>query len=374
MKTKFRQIIDKMIIDEDLRIRLQMTVMSGVLFVIALVMFLLNLFEHVKNLTIITGSFSVICLVSFLLLVIWNLQKAVSYLISITTTVMFCSFLLTGGIDGFSPIWICLLPSTSMFFLGMKRGTILSIFMMFVLILSFWTPLSGYLLYDYSSTFMVRFPIVCIGSLLAALALESIRIMTYNKMRETMDLLDRIGKMDELTKIENRRFFDQKLTELWDIVRRSEGRLSMLMIDVDCFKNYNDHYGHIAGDAVLVTVADAIMSVIDRRTDVAARWGGEEFAVLLPLTDSNGARKAAELISEAVRAKQIPHNYTDVAEAQITVSIGVAEVLVSEQIEPDDLLRLSDEALYCAKKEGRNRVVVRQNSVWMEDSDSPSSD
>ncbi|MFA0815147.1 MAG: diguanylate cyclase [Anaerofustis sp.] len=374
MKTKFRQIIDKMIIDEDLRIRLQMTVMSGVLFVIALVMFLLNLFEHVKNLTIITGSFSVICLVSFLLLVIWNLQKAVSYLISITTTVMFCSFLLTGGIDGFSPIWICLLPSTSMFFLGMKRGTILSIFMMFVLILSFWTPLSGYLLYDYSSTFMVRFPIVCIGSLLAALALESIRIMTYNKMRETMDLLDRIGKMDELTKIENRRFFDQKLTELWDIVRRSEGRLSMLMIDVDCFKNYNDHYGHIAGDAVLVAVADAIMSVIDRRTDVAARWGGEEFAVLLPLTDSNGARKAAELISEAVRAKQIPHNYTDVAEAQITVSIGVAEVLVSEQIEPDDLLRLSDEALYCAKKEGRNRVVVRQNSVWMEDSDSPSSD
>ncbi len=356
MKIKIRHIIDEIIADEDLRIRLQMTVMTAVLFFISFVMFLLNVSEKITRLTVITGSFSAVCLISFLLLSVFHRKSCVSYIISVSTTLMFVSFLITGGIDGFSPIWICLLPSTSMFFLGMKRATVLCVVMQIILILAFWTPLSVYLLYDYSPTFMIRFPIVYFAAIVMALALETVRILTYNKMSVMMSLLDRLGNIDELTNIENRRYFDSKLQELWEIVQRANGQISMLMIDVDWFKNYNDHYGHIAGDKVLVATADTIVSAINRRTDVAARWGGEEFTVLLPLTDADGAVHVAAQIIESLRARRIPHEHTGTSEPYVTVSIGVANMFPSAENMPNDLLRLADQALYRAKAAGRNCI------------------
>ena len=356
MKIKIRHIIDEIIADEDLRIRLQMTVMTAVLFFISFVMFLLNVSEKITRLTVITGSFSAVCLISFLLLTVFHLRSCVSYIISVSTTLMFVSFLITGGIDGFSPIWICLLPSTSMFFLGMKRATVLCVIMQVILILAFWTPLSAYLMYPYAPTFLIRFPIVYFGAIVMAFALETVRILTYNKMSVMMSLLDRLGNIDELTNIENRRYFDSKLQEFWEIVQRANGQISMLMIDVDWFKNYNDHYGHIAGDKVLVATAESIVSAINRRTDVAARWGGEEFTVLLPLTDAEGAQHVAEQIIASLRARRIPHEHTGTAEPYVTVSIGVANMFPSAKNAPDDLLQLADEALYRAKAAGRNCI------------------
>jgi diguanylate cyclase (GGDEF)-like protein len=330
--------------------------LTAILFAIGFGMFLLNLFQHVYNLMIVTGIFSAMCVVSFIILIVFHKDTFASYVISISTAAMLISFLINGGIDGFSPIWACLLPSVAMFFLGMKRGAILSLTMLVILLLCFWTPLSGLLLYKYNKTFMTRFPIVYFSSFLMALALEYVRRSTYNKMRSTMDMLDKLGKIDPLTQIENRRFFDLKLVELWGIILRANGKISMLMIDVDCFKSYNDKYGHMAGDKVLVEVAKTINTAINRKTDFAARWGGEEFAVLLPLTDQNGAKKVAERIRKKVREKNIPHEYTNTLEKFITVSIGIATVSPSKFNSYYDLLKLSDDSLYQAKSDGKNQT------------------
>lgn len=348
--------MDGIISSEDRRIHMQMVILTVILFMIAFGMFILNTFQRVYDLQIVTGIFSAMCAVSFVLLVVFNKQTFASYVVSISTTAMLLSFIINGGVDGFSPIWICLLPGIAIFFLGMKRGTILSFIMLVILLLSFWTPLSGLLLYHYSQTFMTRFPIVYFSAFIMAVALELVRLSTYSKMRSTMDQLDQLGKIDQLTKMENRRYFDQKLDELWSIIARVNGQISLLMIDVDCFKNYNDNYGHISGDKVLMEVAGAITAAVNRKTDVAARWGGEEFAVLLPLTDINGAIKVAAQIKENVKAKNILHEHTDITEKRITVSIGAAALFPSENNSPNDLLVLADESLYQAKTDGKDRI------------------
>lgn len=353
-----KRTVGKVVTDEDLMIRTPMTVITAVLFLVAFGMCILNIVQHVMSLAIITGMFSALCLTAFLLLVIGNLQSAASAIITIATSIMIIIFIYNGGIDGFSVIWVCLLPSASMFFMGKKRAVRLCLIMQIVLILAFWTPLSAFLQYQYTLTFKTRFPIVYFSAFMIALALENVRLATYNKMLASMDQLDRLSKIDKLTKIENRRYFDQKLGEMWEFIRRTNGQFSMLMIDVDCFKNYNDHYGHIAGDNVLIEIAGVIASSVNRKTDVAARWGGEEFAVLLPLTDLDGACRVAERILAAVRAKNIPHEYTLCSEKYITVSIGIGNLYPSPYKKPDDLLRLSDDGLYRAKSGGRHRICV----------------
>jgi diguanylate cyclase (GGDEF)-like protein len=275
---------------------------------------------------------------------------------AVAVLALFCSFLYDGGVEGFSPIWICLLPPTGMFFFGIRKGTAISAVMLAVIVAVLWTPLRGLIPYAYTRTFQIRFPIVYLSCFGIAYALEYYRHHTQKRLEESNRKLEAMSLVDQLTGIENRRGFDLKLTEAWNFALRSGGALSLLMIDIDYFKKYNDHYGHLAGDTVLVRTAKAIHAVTTRKTDAVARWGGEEFAVLLPYADPRGAGNIALAIRDAVEKLAIPHKNSPLPRKILTVSIGVASIRPSPERSPLELLALADQVLYAAKNNGRDRI------------------
>jgi diguanylate cyclase (GGDEF)-like protein len=177
------------------------------------------------------------------------------------------------------------------------------------------------------------------------------------QLREANAALERLSVLDELTGVSNRRHFNRMLDQEWSRTLRNRPFLSLLLIDVDCFKAYNDSCGHQAGDECLRRVADAIRGVLKRPTDLLARYGGEEFAVVLPDTKADGALALAEAMRQAVEALCLPHPRSTVSD-RVTVSMGVA---TGDPVWPHaghELVAAADQALYQAKHEGRNRVKV----------------
>ncbi len=170
--------------------------------------------------------------------------------------------------------------------------------------------------------------------------------------------LNRLIIIDGLTQIANRRRFDECLKQEWLRMGREKSPLSVIMCDVDSFKLYNDHYGHLLGDECLRAVARAVECCTKRPADLAARYGGEEFAVLLPNTTAEGAAAVAETIRQKVRGLMIDHAVSP-ADKYVTLSLGVAGVVPTGKSDPQTLLEASDSALYEAKKRGRNQVCVK---------------
>lgn len=165
--------------------------------------------------------------------------------------------------------------------------------------------------------------------------------------------LERLATEDGLTKISNRRHFDQYLEREWRRQTRNGKSVSLILCDVDFFKNYNDQYGHQAGDACLKAVADAIRAKVGRPGDLIARYGGEEFVVVMPETSLDGALHVAENIRQELLKQQIPHCQSPVA-PYVTLSCGIAAAIPSLDAKPQILVERADLALYRAKQNGRN--------------------
>ncbi|MEG3896212.1 diguanylate cyclase [Microcoleus sp. SVA1_B6] len=163
-----------------------------------------------------------------------------------------------------------------------------------------------------------------------------------------------IATTDGLTQVANRRCFDERLQSEWHRLMQGKQQLSLIMLDVDYFKRYNDCYGHQAGDTCLVKVAKAAAAAVKRSTDLFARYGGEEFAAILPNTDTAGAIAVAESMRQAIRDLAIPHEQSDVRSI-VTVSMGIASMVPCCGKSPDELIALADRALYDAKRQGRDR-------------------
>ncbi len=189
---------------------------------------------------------------------------------------------------------------------------------------------------------------------------HSLLVLT-RKLDDANRELTRLSSVDGLTGIANRRSFDDTLQREWRHAIRRSRALSLLIVDVDQFKQFNDGYGHQAGDECLKMVAQILEQQIRRSTDLVARYGGEEFAVILPDTDAEGALCVAEKMREAVIALQIEHRYSSV-EPELTVSIGTASACPSRGEEAGymSILHYADQALYKAKRGGRNRVVQHE--------------
>jgi len=185
----------------------------------------------------------------------------------------------------------------------------------------------------------------------AELQLANEALMTANHKLEVY------SQTDGLLGIANRKCFDARLSSEWNRAIREQYPIGILMIDVDYFKNYNDHYGHQAGDACLQAVAKAVSSRIVRALDLLARYGGEEFVVILPNTSAQGAHKLALGICETVSLLNIPHA-TSTAADHATVSIGVASILPDRQSSFNQVVAAADQALYAAKHQGRNKVCL----------------
>ena len=183
------------------------------------------------------------------------------------------------------------------------------------------------------------------------------RVRNHAILKRKADLLESLAHVDSLTNIANRRRLDRALLQEWRRCQRADKSLALLMIDIDSFKAYNDHYGHGQGDVCLTKVAAALAAGLQRPADIVARFGGEEFAVLLPETDIAAATLMGERLREQIAALRIPHAPKQKYE-QVTISVGCASVLPGESLKPPDLLDAADRNLYAAKSAGRNRVCA----------------
>ncbi|MCY7331940.1 MAG: diguanylate cyclase, partial [Pseudanabaena sp. CAN_BIN31] len=160
---------------------------------------------------------------------------------------------------------------------------------------------------------------------------------------------------DGLTQVPNRRCFNERLQIEWQRSLREQQSLSLILIDIDYFKLYNDHYGHQAGDHCLIEVAQTAEKQIKRPADLFARYGGEEFVVILPNTDMTGAIAVAELIQQSIHELKIPHAASKVS-PNVTISLGIASLIPSDDISPEAIIAIADHNLYQAKQQGRDRL------------------
>lgn len=182
----------------------------------------------------------------------------------------------------------------------------------------------------------------------------------YQQLQRANQQLENLVMIDELTQIANRRCFDNKLNSEWQYLLRKQGFISLLLCDIDYFKQYNDTYGHATGDDCLRFIAQAFKLSVKRSRDLVARYGGEEFAVILPNTASDGAFQIAQEIHKAVEQLNIPHAASAVKH-HVTLSIGIATLMPTPNMVPLDLIEAADQALYQAKANGRNRSCIKNN-------------
>ncbi|OCC02771.1 diguanylate cyclase response regulator [Labrys sp. WJW] len=180
---------------------------------------------------------------------------------------------------------------------------------------------------------------------------------SQQELMETNLELQRLTNVDGLTGLSNRRYFDQYLDTEWRQAMRAREPISLLIIDVDHFKQYNDTYGHLAGDEVLKTVATAVRSTFQRPKDLAVRMGGEEFAVVLPQTLADDLAFLAEKVVQAIEGLGLPHAASPIAE-KVTISVGGATHIPAGNDQPERLIEAADKAMYEAKRSGRNRAAT----------------
>jgi len=181
------------------------------------------------------------------------------------------------------------------------------------------------------------------------------RVNTHILLKMKTDILNRFAFLDGLTKIPNRRIFDITLKKEMLRAARNKLSISLILLDIDFFKKYNDFYGHVEGDDCLQKVAKAVEGCIRRPYDFAARYGGEEFAIILPETGIDGAGEIAENIRHTVEQLKIQHATSDVSD-HVSISLGIATILGHRDVVPVDLIKTADACLYKAKEDGRNRI------------------
>lgn len=187
-------------------------------------------------------------------------------------------------------------------------------------------------------------------------AYRALRV-SQQQLLDTNLVLQRLMNSDGLTGLSNRRHFDEYLDLEWRRAAREQTQVSLMMIDVDYFKAYNDNFGHLEGDEALREVAKTIRASCGRPSDLPARYGGEEFAMVLPNTSPGGARLLAEKLRQSVVAMNIPH-VAPVPGSCLTVSIGIATTIPQPGVNSRQLILDADKGLYKAKHNGRNQVVV----------------
>ncbi len=187
------------------------------------------------------------------------------------------------------------------------------------------------------------------------------RLLAQTRLYQQLEIanheLKRLVNIDSLTQLSNRRRFDEYLYQQWGVMARQEQPLSLILCDIDFFKFYNDTYGHQAGDQCLEKIANVISNQAKRAADLAARYGGEEMAVILPNTDSKGAFMVAENIRQKIASLKIIHQASRVSD-YVSISLGIASCIPDVNSSPKELIKKADEALYKAKDTGRNRVAI----------------
>jgi diguanylate cyclase (GGDEF)-like protein len=241
------------------------------------------------------------------------------------------------------------------------------LFNRFVEIVETGEPLQQDFYYPLGDSYWFHFVAVKLGDGFAI----TIRDITARKqielaLQEANQKLELLANLDGLTQVANRRCFNDRLLQEWLRLAEEKKLLTLILFDIDEFKRYNDHYGHLRGDDCLLKIAQAVYRSIrhknvTRPIDLVARYGGEEFVVLLPHTNLEGGIKVAKRIQQVIYDLAIPHAQSQVKDI-VTVSLGVASLIPTLDVNPDTLIAYADEALYYAKQQGRDRVEIFHNS------------
>ncbi len=270
--------------------------------------------------------------------------------------------LFTGGVASPAAMWFASVPVLAMFLCGPRSGIFWTLASVATATLMAIAREYGFQWENELTPASLRFIqfsglvglVLCVHLLMSVL--RKLEHHARQVLREANRRLAFQASTDGLTGIANRRSFDHALEEEWLSHQRAELPLSLVLIDADYFKEYNDAYGHLAGDDCLRMMARVVQAGINRGGDLVARYGGEEFAVILPNTSEAGASAVAKKIQESVKALEIPHPRSPVSRF-ITISIGTATAVPTREASLLDFVHDADVALYQAKESGRDRTV-----------------
>lgn len=271
----------------------------------------------------------------------------------VTVSVLFTYLIANGGESNTGPLWFYVFPPLLFFLTNLKTGTMILLLVYLVAIIVFQFPNLPFVLAEYNNDFIIRFFATLSFVSIFCFVLEASRLKARNELLNLAQTHEQAAKTDELTGLSNRRDILNRLKEEFSRYQRSGRHFSIALIDLDLFKTINDQYGHNAGDEALKQFADLVQSVI-RQTDVAARWGGEEFLVLLPDTSLIPALTLAERLRREVANNAFTYHGQYLP---VTMSAGVCSIAQMDSI--DNLLKHADTQLYSAKEAGRNRISPR---------------
>jgi len=321
-----------------------------VLAAVSCVMTVMNVITHKGTLTVCTGVFTVLCGLNILLVLVGPLTEAIAKVFfAIEVLLMFSFFLISGNPDGFSAIWICMLPSIGMFFFNRTRGSVLCVCMFAILVTVLWTPVGDLVLfYDYNPTFKMRFPVLFVAFHILAFILETLRLNAYKETERLQKHYRELSIHDTLTKLYNRQGLYSTLEENEDYVNAE--KIGAIIFDIDNFKHINDTFGHKAGDKVLIAFSELLESSLN---GVVCRWGGEEFVGVY----KNGDVKVADIENALAQFKLMVFTAHG-AEFSVTASAGVCEKENYDIEKVDLLISKADKALYIAKSTGKDKVVL----------------
>lgn len=341
--------MSKALIDDRKNKRIFCICTFALLFAVAAFMTVMNIFTHKGFLTAATGIFAALCAIDLLLTIHSELGRHIAMvLFSVEILVMFTYFLISGNPEGFSAIWICMLPSLGMLFFGRKFASILCAVMMAILVFLLWLPAGNALLqYAYTDSFMMRFPVLFCAFYLLAFFLETLRVATANEMKRLQQLYRDLSIKDSLTGALNRQGMYSAIEE--DPKYKSANSLGVAMFDIDFFKQVNDTYGHNAGDVVLKGFSGIISENLNA---LICRWGGEEFVAVF--VNSDVSISDLEHVKDLVQQEVF---FCEGTEIHITTSIGLHKTAYFTIDDLDSLIECADAALYEAKNSGRNKVV-----------------
>ena len=342
---KLKMRLKVLITDEERRIRVQYMTFFAILCVISLVMSAVNYFTEKTTLMYATLIFAVLCGIDYFLSrgKKWRLRLAVALFIP-EVLALFLYFIVHGEPEGFSAIWCAMIPATGLLIFRKKGGTALSLGMLAILIFFFWTPAGrNLLLYQYTESFMLRFPFLYLAFFAIALLLEAIRSVTFENYYYS-------SHHDPLTGALNRAGFKTHIDE--QMQRYPGYSVGFVIFDLDHFKEVNDTYGHFSGDYVLKETCERLQSLTGYPL---CRWGGEEFAMFEPT--GRLSQTWADCVISGYAAKPF---IIDGKTIMLTISLGAVTADRADDITPDRLCPEADKCLYEAKDAGRNRGVYRK--------------
>ncbi|NCB52622.1 MAG: GGDEF domain-containing protein [Clostridia bacterium] len=351
----FRSFSFGRLVNDDYRLHVQMIVVPIIAGAVSFGMFVLNIYTHKTILMYSTLLYAVLSFTNaFFEYRCKKMCAPAVAMFTFTTILLFTSFLIYGGTEGFSPIWICALPLCVLLMTGRKKGSLICAVMFIIIVFLLWTPVGGRVLqFEYTNSFLERFPLVYIAIFLVGFFFEAIREATYNSLIKLQKQYKELSTKDTLTAVYNRYWFNESFA---DILRRPDDRpIALLIIDIDDFKKFNDEHGHLFGDKVLRVIA-CILKEKTKDIGSVCRWGGEEFAVLMERCDALKMADRAELLRSIIAQTSVEDDNGNIANT--TISVGAVCLNHNNGIALDQLVSLADEALYKAKTDGRNCVRI----------------